>query len=400
MKNRKIGLHTFMAVPAFALYCLFFIYPLTKGIGMSLTNWNGYGQAEFIGLKNFVDFFKDSRAISDIKTTVLFALGSAPLLNIVGLLYALLMNSKFKGKSVARACIYMPAIISPLIMGYIWYLLLQPGRGVIFNLLNQMGHPEWFPNWMSSYTSEIVVLVLVNVWQYAGMTMIIYLAGLQNISQDLYDAAMIDGATGWQSFRFITLPLLVPSIRINVVTNIIGYCATPDTGCISNALAYNVQTDDVGKYVEIQVPSLEYWDMIYIRYNDNTLTDTVEAENSILTNVSTNNNHGGYSGTGFVDSYGKAGDAVTMDFFVPETGDYKLSFVYSAAVDGTPKRELYINAYGYDSISFPATSNWEEWNTSETTVHLRAGIQRMVVYCGNADDGYINFDCVHIFKSA
>ena len=145
MKNRKIGLHTFMAVPAFALYCLFFIYPLTKGIGMSLTNWNGYGQAEFIGLKNFVDFFKDSRAISDIKTTVLFALGSAPLLNIVGLLYALLMNSKFKGKSVARACIYMPAIISPLIMGYIWYLLLQPGRGVIFNLLNQMGHPEWFP---------------------------------------------------------------------------------------------------------------------------------------------------------------------------------------------------------------------------------------------------------------
>lgn len=186
----------------------------------------------------------------------------------------------------------------------------------------------------------------------------------------------------------------------NGVTYITGYCASPDTGCISNALAYNVQTDDVGKYVEIQVPSLEYWDMIYIRYNDNTLTDTVEAENSILTNVSTNNNHGGYSGTGFVDSYGKAGDAVTMDFFVPETGDYKLSFVYSAAVDGTPKRELYINAYGYDSISFPATSNWEEWNTSETTVHLRAGIQRMVVYCGNADDGYINFDCVRISKSA
>lgn len=161
-----------------------------------------------------------------------------------------------------------------------------------------------------------------------------------------------------------------------------------------------MQTDDAGKYVEIQVPSLEYWDMIYIRYNDNTLTDTVEAEDSILTNVSTNNNHGGYSGTGFVDSYGEAGDAVTMDFFVPETGDYKLSFVYSAAVDGTPKRDLYINAYGYDRISFPATSNWEEWNTSETTVHLRAGIQRMVVYCNNADDGYINFDCVHISKSA
>lgn len=249
MKNRKIGLHTFMAVPAFALYCLFFIYPLTKGIGMSLTNWNGYGQAEFIGLKNFVDFFKDSRAISDIKTTVLFALGSAPLLNIVGLLYALLMNSKFKGKSVARACIYMPAIISPLIMGYIWYLLLQPGRGVIFNLLNQIGHPEWFPNWMSSYTSEIVVLVLVNVWQYAGMTMIIYLAGLQNISQDLYDAAMIDGATGWQSFRFITLPLLVPSIRINVVTNIIGSLSVFDIVMSLTSGGPGYQTETLSIYI-------------------------------------------------------------------------------------------------------------------------------------------------------
>ena len=227
MKNRKIGLHTFMAVPAFALYCLFFIYPLTKGIGMSLTNWNGYGQAEFIGLKNFVDFFKDSRAISDIKTTVLFALGSAPLLNIVGLLYALLMNSKFKGKSVARACIYMPAIISPLIMGYIWYLLLQPGRGVIFNLLNQMGHPEWFPNWMSSYTSEIVVLVLVNVWQYAGMTMIIYLAGLQNISQDLYDAAMI----------------------INVVTNIIGSLSVFDIVMSLTSGGPGYQTETLSIYI-------------------------------------------------------------------------------------------------------------------------------------------------------
>lgn len=222
MKNRKIGFHTFMALPAFILYCFFFIYPLIKGIGMGLTNWNGYGQAEFVGFKNFSDFFNDSRAISDIKTTVLFALGSAPLLNVVGLIYALLMNSKFKGKSVARACIYMPAIISPLIMGYIWYLLLQPGRGVVFNLFNQLGHPEWFPNWMGSYAYEIIVLILVNVWQYAGMTMIIYLAGLQNISTELYDASKIDGASRPQIFHYIILPLLLPSIRINIVTNIIG----------------------------------------------------------------------------------------------------------------------------------------------------------------------------------
>ena len=92
MKSRKIGLHQFMAVPAFALYAVFFIYPLLKGIGLCFTDWDGIKAAHFVGLRNFIDFFHDQRALSDIRTTVLFTLGSAPLLNIVGLVYALLMN--------------------------------------------------------------------------------------------------------------------------------------------------------------------------------------------------------------------------------------------------------------------------------------------------------------------
>lgn len=249
MKKKKIGLHLFMAVPAFVLYCIFFIYPLTKGIGMSLTNWNGYSAPEFVGLKNFVGFFGDARALHDIKTTVLFTLGSAPLLNLVGLLYALLMNSKIKGKSVARACIYMPAIISPLIMGYIWYLLLQPGRGILFTVFDRMGHPEWFGNWMGSYSTTMLVLVLVNVWQYAGMTMIIYLAGLQNISQDLYEAAMIDGAGAFARFCRITLPLLIPSIRINVVTNIIGSLSVFDIVMSLTGGGPGYQTETLSIYI-------------------------------------------------------------------------------------------------------------------------------------------------------
>ena len=133
-KRKNIGGHIFMAVPAFLLFTVFFLYPLVKGLGMSLTNWDGIGQAKFIGLQNFRSFFSDKRAMSDIRTTLLFALGSAPLLNIAGLAYALLMNGSFRGKSAARMFIYMPAIISPLIMGYIWYLLLQPGRGFLFHL--------------------------------------------------------------------------------------------------------------------------------------------------------------------------------------------------------------------------------------------------------------------------
>jgi raffinose/stachyose/melibiose transport system permease protein len=222
MQKNKIGLHTFMAVPAFLLYLAFFIYPLIKGIGMSMTDWDGISRAHFIGMENFRAFFHDERALNDVKTTLLFALGSATLLNIVGLIYAQLMNSKFVGKGIARMIIYLPAIISPLIMGYIWYLLLQPGRGFIYHMLDNVGKSNLFGNWMGSYRTTMVVLILVNVWQYAGMTMVIYLAGLQAIPKDLYESAKIDGASAIQRFRYVTLPLLVPSIRINIVTNIIG----------------------------------------------------------------------------------------------------------------------------------------------------------------------------------
>lgn len=249
MKTRKIGLHSFMALPAFVMFTVFFIYPLTKGIGMSLTDWSGYGQARFVGFTNFVNFFHDPRALSDIRTTVLFALGSAPLLNVVGLIYALLMNSKFRGKSFARACIYMPAIISPLIMGYIWYLLLQPDRGVLHQLLSQGASLSLLSNWMSDYRSQMIVLILVNVWQYAGMTMIIYLAGLQNISRELYEAAQIDGASKWQAFWHLTLPLLGPSIRINVVTNIIGSLSVFDIVMALTGGGPGYQTETLSIYI-------------------------------------------------------------------------------------------------------------------------------------------------------
>lgn len=222
MKKKRINFAQFLSLPALALFGVFFVYPLLKGIGMSLTNWDGMGEAQYVGFKNFIDFFSDARAIQDIKTTLIFAFGSALLLNFVGLAYALLMNNHFFGKSIARVIIYLPAIISPLIMGYIWYFLLQPGRGYLHYAFAQLGLPDLIGNWMSSYPTALTVLVLVNVWQFAGMTMIIYLAGLQSISSDVLEAALIDGTSRGQRFMRVTLPLLMPSIRINVVTNIIG----------------------------------------------------------------------------------------------------------------------------------------------------------------------------------
>jgi raffinose/stachyose/melibiose transport system permease protein len=220
----KIGanLHLFMAVPAILLFGVFFLYPLMQGIGISLTDSNGVTTPNFIGLQNFFDFFQDDRARNDVMITVYFALGSAPLLNLFGLLYALLLDRKMPGRGIVRAIVYLPAVISPLIMGYIWYFILQPGRGYLPHLLNKLGFGNLDVNWLGESSSALVVLILVNVWQYVGMTMIVYLAGLQSIPPDLYEAATIDGADKRSSLWYITLPLLYPSIKINVVTNIIG----------------------------------------------------------------------------------------------------------------------------------------------------------------------------------
>lgn len=222
--SRRIGanLHKFMALPAVILFGVFFVYPLLRGIGLSLTDWDGISAPRFIGLRNFVDFFRDDRALNDVKNTVLFALGSAPLLNIFGLLYALLLDRNFRGKSLARTIVYLPAIISPLIMGYIWYFILQPERGFLHKVLESLNVSFLGDNWLASGNTALAVLVLVNVWQYVGMTMVIYLAGLQSIPVEMFEASKIDGAGYFVTLRYVTLPLLAPAIKINVVTNIIG----------------------------------------------------------------------------------------------------------------------------------------------------------------------------------
>lgn len=218
----NLNLHKIMAIPALLLFAVFFIYPLTRGIGISLTDWDGISEAKFVGLANFLNFFRDERARNNITTTVLFALGSAPLLNIFGFLFALLLDCKLKGRSIARAIIYMPAVISPLIMGYIWYYILQPQRGFLAGIAQSFNSTAFDWNWLGDTRTALLVIILVNVWQFAGMTMVIYLAGLQGIPEEINDACRIDGADYFQKLGYVIIPQLTPAIKINVVTNIIG----------------------------------------------------------------------------------------------------------------------------------------------------------------------------------
>ena len=222
------NLHKYMLLPAAALFFMFFVFPLCQGIGISMTNWNGFSEEkDFVGLSNFIRFFSDKRALHAIQVTIIFGLISPLLLNIFGLFLALLVDCKKKSRVFLRMIIYLPSIISPLIMGYLWTLILSPKTGVLDQLLQRF-NPHLSFDWMGVPNKALWLIIMVNVWQFVGGPMMVYLAGLQSIPKDLYESAKIDGAGRIQVFKNITWPLLYPSAKINIFTNIIGSMAVFD----------------------------------------------------------------------------------------------------------------------------------------------------------------------------
>ncbi|MFC7321717.1 carbohydrate ABC transporter permease [Halobacillus campisalis] len=210
-----------MYLPAVLFVTVFIVYPFMDGVRISFTDWNGFSQSfNFVGLEQYTRMFNDPTTWTVIRNTLLYGIGSTILQNALGLFYALLLNNQIKFRTVTRTIVYLPVIISPLIMGYIFYLFFAFQNGALndalmffgFDSINALGNADINP----------YIIVLVNTYQFVGIAMIIYLAGLQGISKDFYEAAEIDGATAFQQFKKITLPMLAPSITINVVINIIG----------------------------------------------------------------------------------------------------------------------------------------------------------------------------------
>ncbi len=139
---------------------------------------------------------------------------------MLGLAFALLLNQKFRGRSATRTLIYLPVMIAPLIMGYIMYFFFSYNNGALNDLIGIFGKEA--VDWLSNGTTAVVILTLVNSLQFVGISMVIYLAGLQGIADMYYEAADIDGAKIWEKFRYVTLPLLLPAIISSVTINLIG----------------------------------------------------------------------------------------------------------------------------------------------------------------------------------
>lgn len=220
-KSQRESSLWWMYLPSVLLVVTFIIYPFLDGIRISFTNWNGFSQTyDYVGLDQYTRMFADPDTWLVVKNTLLYGIGSTILQNIVGLGYALLLNRNLKVRTLTRTIIYLPVIISPLVMGYIWYFFFAFNGGALNDIYLWLGMDP--VNALGSPSLNPYIIVFVNTFQFVGVAMIIYLAGLQSISRDYYEAANIDGASTWQKFKTITLPLLMPSITINMVLNIIG----------------------------------------------------------------------------------------------------------------------------------------------------------------------------------
>lgn len=219
--NRSVFMLNWMYVPALVLFIVFIFYPFFRGLLISFTDWNGFSQAmNVIGLDNYARMLTDSRIHTVILNTLIYGVGSTLFQNIFGLAYALLLNKYGRGRTFVRVIVYIPAIVSPIIMGYIWYFMLQYNGGAINDVLAMFGASP--ANLLADPKINVWIIMVVNTYQYLGIAMMIFLSGLQGIPKDYYEAAEIDGATARKRFAQITFPLLAPALTTSIILNLIG----------------------------------------------------------------------------------------------------------------------------------------------------------------------------------
>ncbi|BCG58219.1 putative ABC transporter permease protein AmyD [Paenibacillus sp. URB8-2] len=221
MSRNSPGWLNLMYVPVLLLFSLFIYYPFIQGIRVSFTNWDGFNaNYSWIGLDNYVRMLHDKNIGTVIRNTLIYGAGSTFFQNAIGLMYALLLNQSIRTRGLTRTIVYLPAIVSPLIMGYIWYFFFQYRGGALNDIVLLFADKPI--NLLANPNANVWIIMAVNTFQFVGVAMIIFLAGLQSISKDYYEASSIDGAGPVSKFFNVTLPLLAPSITINIVLNLIG----------------------------------------------------------------------------------------------------------------------------------------------------------------------------------
>lgn len=210
-----------MILPALFLFILVVIIPFAEGVAYSFTDWRGtyfvggeHWWDSLVGLKNYASIFQSNTFLTTLGYTSLYAILAVIVQNVLALTLAVMVKKIVKGKGIFRTIYFFPYVLGMLAMGYIWRFIFENVFSQVLFGENGFIHIELLNNMLQNQWKALLAYAIVGAWQVAGYYLVIYLNGLNNISEELYEAARIDGASGWNQFRKITLPLLMPSFTI------------------------------------------------------------------------------------------------------------------------------------------------------------------------------------------
>ncbi|MEK5239011.1 sugar ABC transporter permease [Paenibacillus sp. FSL L8-0470] len=221
MLHRKMY-PVWLIAPALIIYAVLYIYPTLSGFYYSFTDWSPYKETiNFIGLDQFKELFGSKALYTIMKHTVIYAAIVTILQNGVGVVLALFLNAPLAGRNFFRSMYFLPCILSALVVGYMFTTVLHPD-GIFNHLLGAIGLSSWERDWLGDPKIALYSVAFINVWQWAGSSMALYLAGLQGISKDMLEAAVIDGTTYFQRLRYVIIPTLSPVVSTSVMLSMIG----------------------------------------------------------------------------------------------------------------------------------------------------------------------------------
>jgi raffinose/stachyose/melibiose transport system permease protein len=211
-----------MLLPAFLILIVFFFIPNILNFIYAFTDWSAFKNAiNWAGFDQFETLASNNLLVSDIRTTIIFAVLVAIFQNVFGLSLALLLERDTRVNRTARAFFFLPVLMSALAVGYLFQALLRPD-GALNGALSFLTGTTVSTAWLGSTTWTIVVVALVNAWKWTGLSMLIYLAGLKSMPEDILEAARIDGASWWKTLWGVRFPLLAPAVTFNVATGLLG----------------------------------------------------------------------------------------------------------------------------------------------------------------------------------
>ena len=242
-------------VPAFIIYTVLMIIPIIGAFGLSFTDWNGISaDYDFVGIQNYLSMLSDARLGNAVTVTLKITVTVVLVVNILGLFIAILLSQAGKLTNIFRSVFFLPYVLSTVAISFIWLAILSY-TGVLNSLLEIVGLGDLVNDYIGNAPNAIKSICIIEIWRTLGFHMVLYLASIQTVPRDLYEACIVDGGSKWQQFRYVTLPMIVPGITISVIMSIMTEMKQYDIvkvitnggpGYSTETITYNIVTQAFG----------------------------------------------------------------------------------------------------------------------------------------------------------